>query len=246
MMKVLYSFIFSFIYIVCKGQFALDAETGVCQFGYNDVRISGKEGTFFSLSNDFESKVNPYYRIRASYTIKKRHTLSVLYAPLTIKSSGVPVADIYFQDEIFNRGVKTDYTWKFNSYRLSYQYNLVSRDHYTLGLGLTGKVRDAKIALANSNTYAEKTNIGVVPLIRFYSNWEFVNKWNFIVDGDALVGKQGRAEDILIAVGYSPLTHLNIKLGYRLLEGGADNEEVYNFSAVHYASLSATWTFIKK
>jgi hypothetical protein len=122
----------------------------------------------------------------------------------------------------------------------------VLRQHYTLGLGLTGKVRDAKIALANDNTYAEKTNVGIVPLIRFYSNWEFVNRWHFIIDGDALVGNQGRAEDILIAFGYSPVTNLNIKAGYRLLEGGADNDEVYNFSAVHYASLSVAWTLKKK
>jgi hypothetical protein len=95
-MKVICCFLFSAICFICKGQFAIDAEAGACKFGYNNVRISGKEGTFFSLSNDFERKINPYYRIRVSYTMNKRHTISALYAPLTIQSSGVPASDIYF------------------------------------------------------------------------------------------------------------------------------------------------------
>lgn len=231
--------------LVSQAQIFLDAETGLARFGYNDVRISGKEGTLFSLSDDFSSQLSPYFRARVGYTIKNRHTLSVLYAPLTIQGSGIPQNTIHFENETFQSGSQTDYTWKFNSYRLSYQYAFVKRERFTLAFGLTAKVRDAKIALDNGNVYAEKTNLGLVPLVRFYSDWEFATQCHFIVDGDALVGPQGRAEDILLAFGYSPISSLNIKLGYRLLEGGADNDEVYNFSSLHYASLSATWMFKK-
>jgi hypothetical protein len=31
-------------------------------------------------------------------------------------------------------------------------------------------------------------------------------------------------------------------LGYRILEGGADNDEVYNFALFHYAAVGVTVT----
>ena len=232
-------FIFSFV----KSQLILDLESGVAAFGYNDVRISGSEGTQFSLSTDFKNKVSPFFRARVQYNIGKRHSVLALYAPLTIKSNGIFQKDIYFQDVIFKAGYITNSTWKFNSYRLTYQYNIIVKEKILFAVGLTAKIRDAKIALSNSDMSAEKTNLGIVPLIRFYADWKVVKKMHLILDGDALVAKQGRAEDILLAIGYDPIERLSIKLGYRLLEGGADNDEVYNFSSVNYAAIGASWTF---
>ena len=37
--------------------------------------------------------------------------------------------------------------------------------------------------------------------------------------------------------------HLSFKAGYRLLEGGADNDEVYTFAAVHYVAVGAVLRF---
>jgi len=226
-----------------KAQLALYVESGAATFGYNDVRISGKDGTTFSLSKNFNSKISPFFRARINYAFGKRHTVSALYAPLTLSSEGVLSKDVYFQGQLFTSGKKAEYTWKFNSYRLSYQYNLVMRDKFLFAIGLTAKIRDAKIALRNQTTFAEKTNLGVVPLIRVYTEWKFAEQFNLILDGDALVGKQGRAEDVFLGFGYTPFNHLRVKAGYRLLEGGADNDEVYNFSAVHYGVIGAIWTF---
>ena len=39
---------------------------------------------------------------------------------------------------------------------------------------------------------------------------------------------------------------LVLRAGYRILEGGADNDEVYNFSLFNYASAGITYTFKKK
>lgn len=231
---------------LAKSQLALDVESGVATFGYNDVRISGNEGTKFSLSDNFNTnKFNPYFRTRLQFTIGERHAVSALYAPLTIKGQGTSENDIYFQATDFKSGELMNTEWKFNSYRLTYQYNFIIKERFLMAAGLTVKIRDAKIALSNSQVTAEKTNLGVVPLVRFYADWNFVNNLHLIVDGDALVGKQGRAEDVLFAIGYNVSKPLRLKLGYRLLEGGADNDEVYNFSAVHYASISASWAFKK-
>lgn len=234
-MKKIYILFVSFVmYGFAQAQLSIDLESGAATFGYNNVRIPGNSGTFFSLSENFENKLNPFFRARLQYTIAKRHSILALYAPFVWKSNGSINKPVYFQNQLFIAGSEINATWQFNSYRLSYQYHLVAKEKFTLALGITGKIRDAEIALVSSGTAAEKTNVGFVPLIRFYADVTLAEKFHLIADGDALVAKQGRAEDVLLAIGYNPLTRLRLKLGYRLLEGGADNDEVYNFSAVHY------------
>ena len=226
-----------------RAQLLLDVETGAAVFGYNDVRIPGNTGTTFSIADDLSSNPVPFVRARLQYTIGKRHSILALYAPLTIKSSGALAQDTYFGDQLFTKGADVRCIWKFNSYRLTYQYNIVAREKFILGLGLTVKIRDAKIALSNSGTSAEKTNLGIVPLLRFYMDWTMAGKLHLLLDGDALVGTQGRAEDILLAFQYAPVDKFRIKAGYRMLEGGADNDEVYNFSMVHYGVIGVSYRF---
>ena len=226
-----------------RAQLSVDVETGAALFGYNDVRIRGNTGTTFSISKDLSSDPVPFFRGRLQYTIARRHSILALYAPLTIKSNGSFNYAVRFEDQVFAANSNVTSTWKFNSYRLSYQYHLFAREKFTLALGLTGKIRDAKIALSTPGTSAEKTDLGVVPLIRFYMDWTLYKKLHLIVDGDALVGTRGRAEDVLLALNYAVTDKFRIKAGYRILEGGADNDEVYNFSSVHYAVIGATYRF---
>ncbi len=243
-MKKIYIFSISILISgFAQAQLSIDLESGAATFGYNDVRIPGNSGTFFSLSENFENKLTPFFRARLQYTFGKRHSISALFAPFILENKGVSSKPIYFQNQLFTAGNEIQATWKFNSYRLSYQYHLIAKEKFTLALGITGKIRDAKIALKNASTSAEKSNIGFVPLIRFYADVTLAEKFHFIADGDALIAKQGRAEDVLFAFGYNPLTRLRVKLGYRLLEGGANNDEVYNFSAVHYIAAGVNFTF---
>jgi len=62
----------------------------------------------------------------------------------------------------------------------------------------------------------------------------------------AEVGTQGRAEDVLIAATYKLSDNLGVRAGYRILEGGADNDEVYNFALFHFASVGISYTFLNK
>ncbi len=231
------------IYSQAQVHLTLDAESGAATFGYNDVRIPGAGGTRFSISDELDHPIQPYFRGRVQVDLGKRHSILALYAPLTINSSGAFDRDIAFEGQTFDAHTPTDVSWKFNSYRLSYQFNIVAKEKLTFALGLTGKIRDARIALSSAETSAEKTNVGFVPLIRFYMDWNFTSNFHLILDGDALAAPQGRAEDVLLAVAYAPVEKLRFRLGYRLLEGGANNDEVYNFSAVHYLALGASYRF---
>lgn len=220
-----------------KGQASIDLETGIVATGYNNVRIPGDQGTLFSLKDDLVPNTNFFYRIRINYTINKRHTLSALYAPLEIKSQGIAARDIYFEGVTFPANTNLTGTYKFNSYRLTYRYEIVLIPKFELGLGLTAKIRDAKISLASAGVDIEKTNVGFVPLINFRILWKPVEKFGVLLEGDALAAPQGRAEDVLLAATYRLSDVFSLKAGYRILEGGADNDEVYNFALFNYASV---------
>jgi len=228
-----------------KAQALIDLETGLVFTGYNDVRIPGDGGTRFSLKDDLKSNPSFFYRIKLSYIIKSRHTFSLLYAPLETKSEGSAADDIFFEGVLFPANTELEGTYMFNSYRFTYRYDIVKKPRFDFGLGFTAKIRDAKIALSSSELMSEKTNVGFVPIINFRLFWRAGDNFGLLLDGDALAAPQGRAEDVLIAATYDISDRFNIRAGYRILEGGADNDEVYNFSLFNYASLGLTYTFKK-
>ena len=229
-------FILSFNLRSLNGQVSFDLETGAVGTGYNNVRIPGDQGTLFSLKNDLISKTEAFFRIRVNYIIKTRHTLSLLYAPLETVSDGNLPYDIFFEGVTFPANTDLTSTYKFNSYRLTYRYEIVIKPKFEFGLGFTAKIRDAKIALASAGLESEKANVGFVPIINFRMLWKPYEKFGILLEGDALAAPQGRAEDVLIAATYRVSDRLGLKAGYRLLEGGADNDEVYSFALFNYAS----------
>jgi hypothetical protein len=230
-------FILSFNVLSLYGQASFDLETGAVGTGYNNVRIPGDQGTLFSLKDDLISKTEAFFRLRVNYTIKSRHTLSLLYAPLETVSNGSLPYDIFFEGATFPANTDLTGTYKFNSYRFTYRYEIVLKPKFEFGLGFTAKIRDAKIALASSELESEKTNVGFVPIINFRMLWKPYEKFGILLEGDALAAPQGRAEDVLIAATYRLSDHFGLKAGYRILEGGADNDEVYNFALFNYASV---------
>jgi hypothetical protein len=250
MKKILFSALIAFM-LLCwsssiKAQAMIDFETGAVFTGYNNVRIPGDVGTLFSLKNDLNAKPNAFIRIKAGYTIKSRHTISILYAPLMVNSNGQINKQIDFEGVTFPSNTSLNASYKFNSYRITYRYDIVKRSKIEFGFGFSAKIRDAEIALNSKTLAASKKNVGFVPIINFRLNWKMDDKIGVLFEGDALAAPQGRAEDVLLAGTYKISDQFLVRLGYRILEGGADNNEVYNFALFHYASIGVTYTFKKK
>jgi hypothetical protein len=224
-------------------QFELDLETGAYFSGYNDVRIPGDIGTLFSLSEDLDADPGFYYRVRLFYNITERHHIGALYAPLTVNSSGSVNKVINFNGGTFPANIPLEGTFQFNSYRLTYRYDFLLREKIEMGIGFTAKIRDAKISLKGAGINEEKTNVGFVPIIHFRLLWKWSNSLALLLEGDALAAPQGRAEDVLLAFQLKAAKNIDLKAGYRLLEGGADNDEVYTFALVNYAAVGAIIRF---
>jgi hypothetical protein len=226
-----------------QDRWRVDFENGTAISGYNDVRIPGDTGTLFSLTDDLTSDTAYFWRVRADVRLAPKHVLSALVAPLTINSAGSFDQPVSFAGATFAPGVPVKGLYVFNSYRVTYRYEPVRRENWMFGIGVTLKVRDAETRLDAGGTSAAKTNVGVVPLVNFKFERRLGARATFQLEGDALAAPQGRAEDIFAGILVHAGKQWSIKAGYRFLEGGADNDEVYTFALVHYLAAGVVVRF---
>lgn len=228
-----------------QARWQIDFENGAAFSGGNDVRIPGDSGTLFSLTDDLSSDTTYYWRVRASLRAGERHTISALVAPLEIDAGGLFERPVQFAGTTFLPGRPVSARYQFNSYRLTYRYALVRTDRWRVGVGGTVKVRDAVIALRSTATgeSARKRNLGLVPLVNFLVERRLGARTALHIEGDALAAPQGRAEDVFVGVRTAISRRIALDLGYRVLEGGADNDEVYTFALIHYAAAGLVLSF---
>ncbi|WP_420150200.1 hypothetical protein [Spirosoma sp.] len=221
-----------------QAQWRLDLESGlVVGTNYNRVRIPNQGGTLVNLTDNLTVNPTVFYRARLNYTFANRHTLSVLYAPLTVQYKGAFDQPVNYNNQIFeaNRPLTVDY--KFNSYRLTYRYDFITGSRWRVGAGLTAKIRDANIRFANESVQTDYSNIGFVPLVHLYAAYQPSERWSIWLEGDALGSRFGRAEDVFVGGAYHISRAIGLKAGYRVVEGGADVEDIYNFTWINYASV---------
>jgi hypothetical protein len=225
--------------------FSFDIESGAVWNGYNDVRIpNDRLGTPFSLTDDLSAdEPSAYFRARATWHLNEKHDISILAAPLRMDYSGEFDQPVRFDGTTFLEGKATSAKYRFDSYRLTWRYNFIRTENFTFGAGITGKIRDAEIELSQAGRSASDSNTGFIPLINFRLAWEFAPRWSLLAEGDWLIGPQGRAEDVLAAVQWQATDAMALHLGYRILEGGADNDDVYSFSLFHYLAAGVTFRF---
>ncbi len=242
------------VFLVCQpllaysefSRFSAELEGGAVWQSRNLVQIPNTSaGTRFSLVELVGTGPLPWVRLYLKWNITSRHTIHMLLAPLFYTKTGTFDTDINYCGEVFQRGIATAATYKFNSWRLGYSYNLwqSQMQNFSGLIGFTAKIRDAKILLEQQENSAEKTDLGFVPLLHIGIEKKFTEKWGFIFDLEGLAGGPGRAFDGALKLRYCPAKNWCLAIGYRTVEGGADITEVYNFAWIHYGLLSVLYRF---
>jgi hypothetical protein len=223
--------------------FVIEVEGGPVWQSRNKVQIPNTdEGSRFSLL-DLQGKGPwPVGRFYLTWNINSRHGLRALAAPLSVTESSVLSSPVSFDGEVFDAGPRTEATYRFNSWRLSYAYRFRQSAKWAWWIGFTAKIRDAKIELAQEGVSAEKTDLGFVPLLHIRGMYMLTERSSLILDVDALAGGPGRAEDASLKFRYDVDDRWSLSAGYRTIEGGADVDEVYNFAWLHYAVVSASYS----
>lgn len=126
---------------------------------------------------------------------------------------------------------------------LGYRYLFLNKEAWQLRIGATLLLRDAEIELEQAGVKASDSDVGVVPLLNFSTEWGFANRWTAILDFEGLAGGPGRALDLALKLRYDLSDLWHVGGGYRMLEGGVDNDDVYNFSWFNYAIFTVGYRF---
>ncbi|MCC7126406.1 MAG: hypothetical protein IT178_16270 [Acidobacteria bacterium] len=213
----------------------VSAEGAALWLARNDVRIPPETGTPFSIVDLIGNDATPAWRAEVAVNFNDKHGVRLTYAPLEVTGTGVPAVPISFAGGAFAAGTPTDATYNFSSYRATYRYRFFAGDRWTWRVGVTGFVRDARVALAQPGVTAEDTDVGLVPLLHVDTEVRLADRWRLVIDGDASAAPQGRAIDAIARVEWSPSRRLGLSAGYRVIEGGADVDTVYNFAWLNFA-----------
>lgn len=198
----------------------------------NDFRIPGDTGTLVEAPNP---GVVASWRATLTWTINDKQALRVLGAPLRTETTFTPAEPIQFKDLVFPGGTSLDNRFRFDSYRATWYWRFAPRGKWHFRLGATLKVRSADIRLEGQPGRATRDDLGVVPLAYVYARYQATDRFALELEADALAAPQGRAEDVSLKGVYRVGDRVDLDFGYRLLEGGADNDAVYTFATVHYA-----------
>ena len=222
----------------------VNIESGLLFTGLNNIR-NGINGTLFSLKNDLSTPPSPFLRLRAGLLLNNKHHFSILYAPLKSLVTGTIDRDILYDGKDFKANIPLEATYKFNSYRLTYNRRIIDDNKFKFGLGLSAKIRDAGTSLKNEEVLSENFSIGLVPLMNLLANWNISQKTNVEFLGEGLVASKGRAIDLSLSGSYSFTKKFQGNIGYRLLEGGVDGAIRYNFIQLHFVFASLKYSFKK-
>jgi hypothetical protein len=227
-----------------SARYRLWVEAGPVWQGRNNVQIpNDANGTRFSIEDAVGSGPFPSVRADLSWRLKERQELRFLVAPLSFEEDGVLPGTTKFNGATFAGGTATAFKYQFNSYRITWRYTVYDQAGWVVKLGVTGNVRDAEIALKQGGVQSSKTNTGFVPLLHANAERQLGERWRLILDLDGLGAPQGRAIDFSVQAGYDFSPRFTVAAGWRVIDGGGDNDDVYNFARFDFASLSAMWRF---
>lgn len=225
------------------GRFSVELEGGAVWQSRNDVGIPGDGGTRFSLADLTGEGPYAAYRVYVNYTSSPRFGWRLLYAPLRLTETGELDKPVHFAGVDFAPDMPTEGTYQFNSYRLTYHTLVYQSPAWQWRVGVTAKVRDAEVKLKQGEKTARDSNVGLVPLVYLGGQWQFAERWRGILDMDALASPQGRAIDLALKLEYALADQWRVAGGYRTIEGGADNDNVYTFAWFNAVVASLTYQF---
>ena len=225
-------------------RFSLELEVGPAWQSKNDVQIPNDlMGTRFSLKDLVGTGPWAAGRVYFTWNINRKHSLRLLAAPLSYTETGTFDDPVNFAGATYEPGTPVDATYQFNSWRIGYRWKFKDGDRWKLWLGFTAKVRDARIELEQGDITSKDTDVGVVPLLAFAADYRFADRWHALFDFEGLAGGPGRAIDASLKVGYDINNSWSVTAGYRMVEGGVDIDDVYNFAWFQYAVVSGVFRF---
>ncbi|MCU0315199.1 MAG: hypothetical protein MUC92_01260 [Fimbriimonadaceae bacterium] len=224
-------------------KWTLDFEFASTTMPKNNVAIPGAGGTpfaFRSLTGE-----GPFTNFKAIllYEGQTGPGWRLFLAPFRISGVGRLSASTQFEGFNFAPGVDTEGIYRFNSWRVTYRNRWNVGASSDLRVGFTLKVRDAEVTVRQGSERRSKKDVGVVPLLHLAGSSQISDAFRFEFDIDGAAAPQGRAVDLALRVTYDINPNFSATLGWRTLEGGADNDTVFNFTQFNSVTLGVRYRF---
>jgi len=223
-----------------ESPFRFDLEAGAAWQTRNTFAVPGDSGTRVDLDEVAET-----FAARATLTwdFGERWSARLVAAPLSTDSDFVSDTPVAFDGTLFPAGESLTQSYQFDSYRLSFYRRFDPEGPWSLRAGVTAKVRDASIRVSGAGRSAVRDDLGLVPLFYGGARWDGGGPLAFDAELDGLAGPQGRAIDLALRLEWRASERFSPYLAYRLLDGGADNDEVLSFATFHYALVGTSFRF---
>lgn len=214
-----------------QDRFSVELEAGPAWQLRNDFAVPGSGGTLVRLEERGPAMTG---RTTLTWQMNERWSLRFLAAPLSLRSEVVSRTPVGFQDATFAAGEPLSVNYRFDSYRVSAVRRFDNGGRLSFRAGGTIKLRDAEIAVRGASTEASKENRGIVPLLYGAARLEVSDRVAFDLEADAAAAPQGRALDAALRAEMKTTRRTSLYAGLRMLEGGADNDEVDTFATFAY------------
>ena len=97
-----------------------------------------------------------------------RHTITLLYQPLDLRTEDIVTADTTINDVTFLAGTPVDFRYSFPFYRGSYTWDVLPATDRELSLGGSLQIRDATISFTSADGTLRSVNrdVGPVPVLK--------------------------------------------------------------------------------
>jgi hypothetical protein len=250
------------------------AESALCPPAYQ-VRLVAEAGSLAVISNtgQFDSDATrldlreaagqdsllTYTRWSAELTVAERHTVVLLYQPLSSTGTIVPASDIREEGVTFPAGEPLTTTFSFPFSRFSYVYALIKNTRGSLELGGTGQIRNARTTFqtADGSRYSISQGIGFVPALKARARLDFDSGLWLGIELDGIYAPisvlngsnndtKGAILDASLRIGLVLPRQSNVFFNVRYLGGGATSggdqapsEYVYNWLHFMFVGLGA-------
>jgi hypothetical protein len=215
-------------------QIRLVAEAGSLASLYNTGQF-GADATRLDLRKAAgQDNLLTYTRWSAELTLGERHTIVLLYQPLSSTGTITPSSDVRQEGVTFAAGQPLTTTFSFPFSRASYLYRLIASSRGALELGGSGQIRNARTTFQSTDgsRYSVSQGVGFVPALKARGRYDFEsNLWlGFELDGiyapiSVLNGSdndtKGAILDANIRIGLKLPRQSEVFFNARYLGGGA-------------------------
>lgn len=222
-----------------------NAELGITKVLYHTLQFGSNGYVFDYVNNGGQEILFLFQRYSIDTTLADRHTITLLYQPLTLETqTRVPAGltgGMLIDDTAFPAGSALDLKYGFDFWRLSYLFSFIKTDRFDVGAGLSLQLRNASIVFENidGSGLTINQNLGPVPIIKLKAEYRAPTGYFVGLEADGFYASSaffngadfeftGWIYDAALRAGFEVNPATDTFLSLRLLGGGATGTSDYD------------------